>query len=439
MLQAEVARSRGELHELVAQLRRWIALGKLDRPDESDVQRLDHDGDAVHVMTVHRAKGLEAAVVFVVGGTGGSPPERVHLYHDGGERIAHVGDKDGDTGVLIDRETQEENQRLCYVALTRAKVRLYLWHGATLKSGAPYEPVYTAVGRLIDAHAEGFEVEEVEVGGAPRPIAGAAELAALEDVLEAEWPRAIAPAPLGARAGFEVTSYTQLAHATPDDFRADAEAMPVSVAPTELPAGAETGIFLHEILEHVPFESARATSFADWALLPAVSSVIDAAAATHGITDRAHLDHARDIVWKTLTNPVADLSLPPLCDATKIAREVEFTFPLPGERGFAKGFIDLLVAWDDRVWIVDYKSNVLDELGRGAAEAEVERSYGWQTKLYAIAAQRMIGERDFGARFGGLLFWFVRPQLIVPRRPTSAEVTRWHAELADLPPQRGLR
>jgi exodeoxyribonuclease V beta subunit len=121
LLQAEVARSRGELGELVAQLRRWIAAGEIDRPDESDVQRLDHDGDAVHVMTIHRAKGLEAPVVFVVGGGGnGGGKERVALYHDGARRIAHVGDRDGDAKKAIDREVEEENQRQCYGAMTSA-------------------------------------------------------------------------------------------------------------------------------------------------------------------------------------------------------------------------------------------------------------------------------------------------------------------------------
>ena len=439
LLTAEVARSRAELHELCTQLRRWISLGTMDRPDESDVQRLDHDGDAVHVMTIHRAKGLEAAVVFVVGGAGAHPGDRVHLYHDDdGARIAHVGDK-GLAESRIDREVAEENERLCYVALTRAKARLYLWHGLGMRSttSGAYAPVYNALARLIETGASGFTVEDVAVGAPARPAAGADDVAALAEMLEREWPETPAPEKLGARAGFAVTSFSQLAHeASNDDFRGDLEATdaPIAVAPTELPAGATTGLFLHEILEHVEFASARDTTFAAWRDLAHVQGVIDAAARHHGIVDAAHLDHARDLVWKTLTRELSlgAETLPPLCRAAKIAREVEFAFPLPGARGYAKGFIDLLVAWDRRVWIVDYKSNVLAELGQPAAEREVARSYAMQARLYAIAAQRMLGERAFAETFGGLVFWFLRPQLLVAQRPTWAELERWYASLAEI-------
>jgi exodeoxyribonuclease V beta subunit len=446
LLQAEVARSRGELGELVAQLRRWIAAGEIDRPDESDVQRLDHDGDAVHVMTIHRAKGLEAPVVFVVGGGGnGGGKDRVHLYHEGGRRIAHVGDRDGDAKKAIDRETEEENQRLCYVALTRAKVRLYLWHGPNGRNaGGAYAPVHDALSRLLELGTPGITAEDVPVGAPARPAAGADDVAAIGGLLDGAWPRVEPAAPLGAHAGFRVTSYTQLAGEATDevDVRADGEAADApAVAPTELPAGAATGVFLHEILERVDFASAHGTTFGAWRARTDVEDVIAATARRHGVADPAHLDHARDIVWKTLTNEVAiaGATLPPLCRAAKIAREVEFAFPLPGGRGFAKGFIDLLVAWDDRVWVVDYKSNVLGELGLGAADGEVERSYRWQTRLYAIAAQRMLGAHDedaLASRFGGLVFWFLRPQLLVARRPTWAELDRWYASLAELPPQR---
>ncbi len=440
ILQAEVARSRGEIHEVVAQLRRWIALGKLDRPDDSDVQRLDHDGDAVHVMTTHRAKGLEAAVVFVVGGAGSVPNERVRLYHDGDRRIAYVGDPDGDAQAAITTEQREENQRLCYVALTRAKVRLYLWHGAGMRSGGSYQPVYDALGRLLELGGAGVEVSDVEIGAAPRAAATLEDLAGLGD---GAWPVAIPPRALGSeQIGFEVTSYTRLAQATPDDFRADTDvpAPIAAVSVSELPPGATTGLFLHQILEHVDFASARDTTFETWSVDPRVEAVVAEAARDHGLADAAHLAHARDIVWKTLTREVVlgGETMPPLCQAARIAREVEFAFPLPGGRGFAKGFIDLLVAWDERVWVVDYKSNVLGELGLAAAAAEVERSYRWQTRLYAIAAQRMLGARDEGelaARFGGLAFWFVRPQLIVAQRPTWAELERWHETLPELPPQ----
>jgi DNA helicase-2/ATP-dependent DNA helicase PcrA len=67
---------------------------------------IDEDGSRVLLMTIHAAKGLEFPTVFVVGMEEGIFPDRRCL--DGAEL--------------------EEERRLAYVAITRAKHRLYLSH-----------------------------------------------------------------------------------------------------------------------------------------------------------------------------------------------------------------------------------------------------------------------------------------------------------------------
>jgi ATP-dependent helicase/nuclease subunit A len=88
--------------------------------------------DAVNLMTVHAAKGLEFPIVFVVnlakGASGFPRPVRVS-----GEEVSvgpFVSDSDEDERF---RE-REETKRLMYVALTRARDRLYV--GTVLKEGA---------------------------------------------------------------------------------------------------------------------------------------------------------------------------------------------------------------------------------------------------------------------------------------------------------------
>ena len=71
----------------------------------TDLDSHDPNEDAVVMMTMHSAKGLEFPVVFVVGMEEGIFPG---------------------TRCLGDPEEMEEERRLCYVALTRAKQRLYL-------------------------------------------------------------------------------------------------------------------------------------------------------------------------------------------------------------------------------------------------------------------------------------------------------------------------
>ena len=71
----------------------------------SDLDSYDNDADSVTMMTIHSAKGLEFPYVFVIGMEDGIFPGDMAKYNE---------------------EDMEEERRLCYVAITRAKKELYL-------------------------------------------------------------------------------------------------------------------------------------------------------------------------------------------------------------------------------------------------------------------------------------------------------------------------
>ena len=70
-------------------------------------------------MTIHKSKGLEAAVVFVYGGFGGGRSDGLLEYHEGEERVLYLGDDDHAKNEAK-AEREREEQRLFYVASSPA-------------------------------------------------------------------------------------------------------------------------------------------------------------------------------------------------------------------------------------------------------------------------------------------------------------------------------
>lgn len=106
----EIERTYGPLTcKALPALMEWLAL-------RSDLDSLAGETHAITMMTIHSAKGLEFPAVFVAGMEEGIFP---HVHDFGG------GD---DPGKL------EEERRLAYVAITRARKRLFLTYAATRRT-----------------------------------------------------------------------------------------------------------------------------------------------------------------------------------------------------------------------------------------------------------------------------------------------------------------
>ncbi len=87
----------------------------------SDIDSWDQDGKAVTLMTLHAAKGLEFPVVFMIG------MEETIFPH---------------SRALYDQSEMEEERRLCYVGMTRAREELYLTYASSrmLYGGMQHNP-----------------------------------------------------------------------------------------------------------------------------------------------------------------------------------------------------------------------------------------------------------------------------------------------------------
>ncbi|MHC5544504.1 PDDEXK family nuclease, partial [Singulisphaera rosea] len=139
---------------------------------------------------------------------------------------------------------------------------------------------------------------------------------------------------------------------------------------------------------------------------------------------------AEAMVYHALTAEVMvgpGRSIPGLGTCSLALREMEFLFPYPEEghpplsepvpgklvveRGFIKGFVDLVVEHAGLVYFADWKSDVLPSYGPREIEAHVQAHYALQAKLYAMALVKALGihsESEYNARFGGLVYAFLR-------------------------------
>lgn len=93
----------------------------------SDIDRLDEDDDFVTLMTLHSAKGLEYDIVFLTGMEEGIFP------------ISRA---------MVSEDDLEEERRLCYVGITRAKEHLFITY-TTLRT-IYGKTNYNSISRFID-------------------------------------------------------------------------------------------------------------------------------------------------------------------------------------------------------------------------------------------------------------------------------------------------
>ena len=454
VLQAEWARSHASLPELADLLDAFVRGTQKPPSREGDLQRLETDKDAVQILTVHKAKGLEADVVFVYGGTGentsGSP---VHVLHEGGQRGAARGPAGRHRRAPRRSGERDERSRLLYVALTRARYRLYLPHyPRELRSlKIPYR---RANQRLDDILGQPHEHARRHFSVRICPVDSIRGRAVVPAALQAAlWPQAFAPArepdDLAAikaqRSGFAVTSYTAVKHARGEftavetDPRLASELALGNAAghretvheadQEELPGGAETGIFLHDILASVALADLASTpSFTDWYARPSVACLLERMGRRHA-RPAAHIPLAARLVHQAYTAPVRlrGSVIAGLASVPVALREVEFLFPIPEsshpllsrpqagtwivERGVVKGFVDLLFEHDGRVFVCDWKSDALPRFDGDTLARHCQQSYDVQARIYTIAALRLCGIRtptDYGRRFGGVVFCFLR-------------------------------
>jgi len=334
-------RAATERHLSVRGLLDWLtAEREAERHDEDASQlRLERDANAVQVVTVHAAKGLEYEVVFCPflwrgPRDGGGLPVVAHV--DGGGKVMDFGSERLDDHRAAARaESLSEDLRLAYVAMTRARRRCYVaWGDCGRDGGSDSALAYllfgpTAQSTGLDAAAHVAEVrghvanargKDVDPQAWRRPldslVAAHGDRTKLIDCSEASehpgrvWRSPAAPAvPLRARRfeadrrrlePWRIESFTSL-HGSGASGEAHDRIDPTMSRPLAedgaphgiyaFAKGPRAGICLHEILEQTDFSRA-----ADAPAIDRVRTTLQRYGLLAGDSHAANLDPTRVVV-----------------------------------------------------------------------------------------------------------------------------------------------
>jgi ATP-dependent exoDNAse (exonuclease V) beta subunit len=402
--------------------------------------------DAVRLMTIHRAKGLEFDVVCVAD-LGRGPRWRAELLRVGrdgrvGLRLAEPGTGRRESALdyrTLGEERQaaeaREERRLFYVAMTRARERLILSGAAKLEvwpelegkggGGGPIAWIGPAVAERDDVAVAFVQPEDLSLPEADVPDPELRIEDRRGEPREAE-PEVSAPAPPPPSAPappVAALSYTSLAEYKRCGYRFYAERVlrlpaargveePASVRVRggggggELPPGAlsptERGTLVHALLERLDFRR------------PAVATeaAVAAAAARFGLTVAAGGGDSAQIIELVDRFAAGELCRR-LGRATGVRREERFRFLLGSDPGMLIGGVFDVIAREPggRTLIVDYKT---DRLEGADPQTLADTAYGTQRLLYALAALKA------GADSVEVVHTFLE----LPQRPAVAQFAR---------------
>jgi exodeoxyribonuclease V beta subunit len=387
---------------------------------EENQLRLESDARLVRIVTLHAAKGLQYPVVYCPFLWLGPEVDQQGwpvLAHDMSRRDGEACLDFGSDELVArraqaDLESAAEELRLAYVALTRAEHRCVVTWGKV--NNCARSPLAWLLFGPHDEVAEEPRAWLAALRVMPMPVDGVAPLTA-EEAAPALQPRVFrGRIPLPWRVQSFSSLAAQLAEEAESADRDSLEARrAVTPAPTfsaihDFPRGSRAGSCLHALFERIDFQQ-RAP------LGPVAAAVLEEfgyAPEWRPVLER--------LVADVLATPLdaAGLKLADLPRSERLV-ELEFTFPLGSSAngrngaGYMKGFIDLVFRHAGRWYIVDWKSNWLEDYGPAELDAAIQaHRYDLQARIYAAALYRALAarapENDWETNFGGVYYLFLR-------------------------------
>lgn len=435
----------------------------LKNPPDEQVIRLESDAELVQIVTMHASKGLEYPIVFCpflyegISNSSSGNSSKLFSFHNDGNLVLDIGStsptKDENESKAF-FEKMEENVRLTYVALTRAKSACFIhvvsetnFETSTLTSllignekieykqaKASKESIkeqsiltlsdFSTNSKFIEFRQSVIFNDTFKMNADELELNLSTLNFSRDDLFS--FPRVVSFSGLSNSTDSEIEVIEKTGFDYDALFNKEINLEDSKPSIFTLPKGAKTGTLIHNIFEEIEFTDTQSFELivekkielqgfdGKWksTLLTLLNSSIN-----HCLFEGfslSKLSKEKYLVEMEFYFPVKDINGSELL---KIIRDSEIKEESEYLDGFMKGFIDLVFLHDGKYYLLDYKSNHLgnnfEDYNEQALVNEIYHSkYDLQYHIYALALHRFLKNKvkdySYETHFGGAIYLFLR-------------------------------
>lgn len=461
---AEILQSASEHLDGEQSLIRWLAeqIESESGDGEERVLRLESDAELVKVCTVHKSKGLEYPLVFIPFAVSARPASKrnrsflEYVDEDGIKRIDLS--LSGEALAAVEASRMEEDLRLLYVGLTRA--RHAVWLGVASLKNKIHESalgyllaggneltaaaLFDAITQVKDG-CESIQVDKIDAETSVTLLSREDARPSLIDAptystkFENDWSVGSFSSLTRAMVAIAVPVRIQDNKEQNGQDGDDANAPPLKAqnAPWHrFPRGSRAGQFLHEQLEWMGnegFTLVNADNFeerfiakcdrAGWAnhqddALAWLSKVANTALLPIGVSLKELGTSLPEMEFWFSSERLITHKLDLFCQKRLLDAIPRAAVPERDLHGLLMGFADLVFEHEGKYWVLDYKSNYIgtDDASyhkQALTAVMAAHRYDVQGAIYMLALHRLLKNR-LGASYspethlGGAIFFFLR-------------------------------
>ncbi|UER67785.1 exodeoxyribonuclease V subunit beta [Borrelia sp. BU AG58] len=400
--------------------------------EEDEDNRNGKDSKSIEILTIHKSKGLGFNIVFLIGDLQDNknktllkPSEPFYKFCSE-DKIEYDFLKLKENQEFATLKFLNEEKNLFYVGATRARFALFIINkGKITKIMLALAEIKTILGINLD-----FNVYNL-----------------LQTHQFNEWdtdPNAnvtlVPPSPINKNLfKKEYThSYTSLAaihksiYRTNEEIRNEADYDDDDSGKETLPRGKDIGNILHSIMEDINFSYAKGT-FENFQEMN-INLIQKKIRYFNSNLNTSEIQEALAQMIYNILNIKIEFINARLCDVQELQKEMEFLIKIDrktsGERnlllnckepnvslkdGYVKGIIDLTFKIDNKVYILDYKTNYLGQSIQDYSPENLKKimkqeRYDLQYKIYALGIKKILFKNmdKYNKSFGGIIYLFTR-------------------------------